>query len=120
MPIIPVTVSLGRRFVVTEALVDSGAGRSIFDAQFARELGIAVVESGKRAHFEGVTGHRLTAYCHDVTLIIGGNDFSHVCVAFCDDMPDNAMNILGQEDFFSMFPIKFTFRKKEVTLMSGD
>ncbi len=60
MPIIPVTVSLGGRFVVTEALVDSGAARSIFDAQFARELGIVNVESGKRAHFEGVTGHRLT------------------------------------------------------------
>jgi hypothetical protein len=34
-------------------------------------------------------------------------------------MPDNAVNILGQEGFFDLFPTKFTFGKKEIGLMNG-
>ena len=33
--------------------------------------------------------------------------------------PDNAMNILGQDGFFDLFPIKFTLRKREIELMAG-
>ncbi len=45
MPVIPVTLSRGDRCIVTEALVDSGAASCIFDAQFARLVGI-VAEKG--------------------------------------------------------------------------
>lgn len=119
VPIIPVTVSKGDSCIVTEALVDSGASRSIFDAQFAEALGIPDLESGIKEVFEGVSGSELVGYRHDVSLNVGGNVFGRVSIAFSRDMPDNAMNILGQLDFFELCPIKFTFRKKEIDIMTG-
>jgi hypothetical protein len=119
MPVIPLTLSRGDRCVVTEALVDSGAASSIFDAQFAEVLGIANVRAGRPVQFEGVSGHRIVGYRHTVTLEVGGTRFPGVPVAFCAEMPDNAVNILGQQGFFDLFPVKFTYRLKEIELMSG-
>lgn len=67
--------------------------------------------------FEGVSGHRLTGYRHEITLEIGGNRFANVPIAFSRGMPDNAVNILGQQGFFEICPVKFTYRKKEIELM---
>jgi hypothetical protein len=119
VPIIPVTVGNGDKCIVTEALVDSGAGRSIFDAQFAEAVGIDDIEGGIKQQFEGISGRFLDGYVHDVDLTVGGNLFTGVSVAFSHDMPDNATNILGQQDFFSLFPIKFTFSKKLIEVMAG-
>lgn len=119
MPIIPVTLSNGDSSIVTEALVDSGAARCIFDAEFAGALGISDVESGDPMEFEGVSGDTVIGYCHDVTLAVGGNRFHNVGIAFSPDMPDNAVNILGQQGFFDLFPIKFTLSKREIHLMAG-
>lgn len=119
MPIIPVTLSRGDRCIVTEALVDSGAASSLFDAQFAEALGIHdLVESGVEVLFEGVSGHTLVGYQHDVTLEVGGERFPDVTLAFCRGMPDNAVNILGQQGFFEICPIKFTYRLKEIDIMT--
>jgi hypothetical protein len=118
MPVIPLTLSLGDAYVVTEALVDSGASCCIFDAQFAEVLGIADVEAGDLLRFEGVSGHTITGYRHDVTLRVGGHAFGDVPLYFSAGMPDNAVNILGQHGFFDLFPIKFTFRKKEVEIIA--
>ena len=118
MPIIPLTLSREDRFIVTEALVDSGAASSVFDAQFAEALGITDVRNGTKVIFEGVSGHQLAGYEHDVTIEVGGNRFANVTLAFCADMPDNAVNILGQQGFFDLFPIKFMYRLKEIELMA--
>lgn len=119
VPIIPVTIHNGDQCIVTEALVDSGAGRSIFDAQFAEAIRITDIESGSKEQFEGVSGRFLFGYCHDVDLIVGGNFFADVSIAFSRGMPDNATNILGQQDFFDLFPIKFTYGRKQIELMTG-
>jgi len=118
MPIIPVTLSNGDSSIVTEALVDSGAARCIFDAQFANAIGIADLETGRRMEFEGLSGDTVLGYCHDVTLEVGGNRFHEVSIAFSRDMPDNAVNILGQQGFFDLFPIKFTLSKREIKLLT--
>lgn len=119
MPIIPVTVSVDDRCIATEALVDSGAASSIFDAQFADAVGIRNLEDGKPVRFEGVSGHTLLGYQHSATLIVVGNRFQNISIAFCRDMPDNAVNILGQQGFFDICPIKFTYRLKEIDIMCG-
>lgn len=46
MPVIPVTISVGERCIVTEALIDSGAASCIFDAQIAEAIGILDIEGG--------------------------------------------------------------------------
>ncbi len=71
-------------------------------------------------HFEGASGHRLVGYRHGVTLDVGGHRFPDIPVAFSEDMPDNAVNILGQRGFFDLFPITFTLRKKEIDLHLED
>lgn len=120
MPIMPVTLLRDDWCVVTEALVDSGAASCIFDAQFARALGIDdVKQDGIEVEFEGVSGHTLRGYRHSITLQVGGHSIASVSVAFSEDMPDNAVNILGQEGFFEICPIKFTLRKKEIDIMLG-
>lgn len=120
MPIIPITVSRGDHCIVTEALVDSGAASSIFDAQFAEVLGIYdVEEGGAKILFEGVSGETLVGYRHDVTLEAGGHHFRNISIAFSRDLPDNAVNILGQQGFFEICPIKFTYRLKEIELITA-
>jgi hypothetical protein len=120
MPIIPVTLSNGDSSIVTEALVDSGASRCIFDAQFAEVIGIQNIEAtGTPMELEGLSGDTVIGYAHDVTLEVGGNRFHKVSIAFSHEMPDNALNILGQQGFFDLFPIKFTLRKREIDLMAG-
>jgi hypothetical protein len=120
MPVIPVTLVRGDRWIATEALADSGAASSIFDAQFADALGIGeLAENGIEVVFEGVSGHTLIGYQHDVSLEVGGQRLPNVTIAFSRQMPDNAVNILGQQGFFELFPIKFTYRLKEIDLMTG-
>ena len=120
MPIIPVTLSRGDSYVVTEALVDSGAARCIFDAELAGMLGIPDVKiGGEPIVFEGVTGDTFTGYQHIVSLTVGGRPFADVPIAFSPAMPDNAVNILGQQGFFDICPIKFTLRKREIDVMFG-
>ena len=116
MPVIPVTLGRGDRYVVTEALIDSGSANGIFDAQFAKALGISSLHSGTKRIFEGISGHRIAGYQHSVNLIVGGKRIPHVMIAFSEDMPDNSVNILGQQGFFELFPITFNYRKKEITI----
>lgn len=119
MPIIPVTLRRGESSVRAEALVDSGAASCIFNAQFATALGIVDIEAGAQVQFQGISGGPLNGFVHTVTLEIGGNRFHDVDIAFSREMPDNAVNILGQEGFFELFPVKFTLRKQEIELMAG-
>ncbi len=35
------------------------------------------------------------------------------------DLSPDSFNILGQKDFFSLFPVKFTYKKREIHLMSA-
>lgn len=118
-PIIPLFLCRCDVRMHTMALVDSGADSCIFDAQFAAALDIEELEDGIQADFESVSGHVLHAFFHEVDLEIGGNRLPNVSIAFSREMPDNAMNILGQQGFFGICPIKFTYTKREIELMTG-
>lgn len=105
--------------MVTEALVDSGATMSVFDASLAEMLGIHDLEEGEAIGFEGVSGHSIVGYLHEVTLELGGVRLPPIGVAFSRDFPDRAVNILGQQGFFEMCPIKFTYRRKEIAIVTS-
>lgn len=98
-------------------LVDSGATRSFFDAEYAAGLGIENLESGQSEEFTGVTGHSLTGYRHDVTMLVGGNPVE-INLAFCPKFDQDVFNgILGQEDFFRLFRIKFSRAKRSIEIV---
>lgn len=118
MPIIPVTIRNGDSCVATEALVDSGAAGSLFDAQFAQVLGVrSLKDGGEQMLFEGVSGHTLLGYRYEVTLEVGRHQFERVPIAFTAEMPDNAVNILGQRGFFELLPIAFSYGKREIEIL---
>ncbi len=100
------------------ALVDSGATRSFFDAKYATEIGIEDVESGPREEFFGITGDCLAGYCHDVTLVFENNPIP-VSIPFCPGFPDEEFSgILGREDFFSLYRIRFIEKKRSMEFVS--
>lgn len=116
MPVIPITLARNGRCIVTEALVDSGATSSIFNAQFAWALGISEIRRGKKVFFEGVTGDTMIGYLHEITLIVGGRPFKKRMIAFSEDMPESAVNILGQEGFFDLLTISFNNAEQEIDI----
>ena len=118
-PIIDLVLCRPGRFVRTDALVDSGADASLFHAAYAQELAIENLEDGPEVSFYGISGAPLRAYAHEVTIEVGGNRFGPVAIAFSHDLSHDSFNILGQKDFFSLFPVKFTYNKKEIHLMSA-
>ncbi len=119
MPIIPIVLQRGDTTVASTAFVDSGAGECTIDVQYAAALGIEDLETGAPVEFEGVTGATFVGYDHEVTLVLGGHAFANVPITFARGMPDNAAGILGQEGFFDLFPIKFTYSKHQIELMAS-
>ena len=100
-------------------LVDSGASRSFFDAEYAAGLGIDDLESGESEDFTGITGHSIRGYRHTITMVVGGIPIE-IGMYFCPEFHADVFNgILGQEDFFDLCPIKFTRRKRKIELMTA-
>jgi hypothetical protein len=118
-PIIDLVLHRDARFIRTDALVDSGADASLFHAAYPQELAIENLEDGPEVSFFGISGAPLRAYAHEVTIELGGNRFGPVQIAFSHDLSPDWFNILGQKDFFSLFPVKFTYNKQEIHLMSA-
>ena len=115
-PVIPITLHRGGVSTTTDALVDSGATASIFHCDYAEDLGIDDLESGEQMPFHGIKGDPLIAYAHEVSIEVGGNQLGTIQLAFSDELSPESLNILGQRDFFALFPIKFTFSKHEINL----
>jgi hypothetical protein len=70
--IIKVTLQVGTKHFISEAMVDSGADFCFFDAQFAKILGLEL-KNGKKEILSGiVNGSQMDYYLHDIDLIIGG------------------------------------------------
>ncbi len=87
---------------VLRAVLDSGAGRCVFDAVHAKELGVDLY-SGRQEMTTGIGGE-LVVWVHTVKLFFGGMVFT-VEAAFQEDLP--VAGILGMEGFFEHFIITF-------------
>lgn len=114
-PIIPLTIQAGDHMLKYQALVDSGADFSIFDAEVGEELGLNI-RSGDEMRFGGVQGYGgAVAYLHAVTLILGGKSFQTI-VGFSYDIGKRGTGILGQKGFFDRFAVKFELMKESIEL----
>ena len=67
-PVIPIKIINGDQVVRYEALVDSGADRSIFHSEVADVLGLKMT-AGKKDGFTGATGGRAAMYMGFFKLI---------------------------------------------------
>ena|SRR3989344_4963242 len=113
-PVIPVTIKANTKFVIYEALIDSGADLCIFDAQLATILGVSLGK-GKKKKVGGITGNLQFFYVHQVIIEVGGWDYE-IEAGFMPNIPPYGYGILGQTGFFENFVVKFDYSKAEVEI----
>jgi Aspartyl protease len=86
-----------------EALIDTGASRSLFHSEIGRSLGISI-ERGEVEFTMGVSGQRTKLYLHKVSIYVGGAVVPLVA-GFTDELP--LAGLLGRRGFLENF--KFTY-----------
>lgn len=111
-PIIPFIVKKNEELVPVNALVDSGATISLFNADVGRALKIDV-EKGEKFYPVGISGKILT-YVHGVTIKIGDCEIKTE-VAFTDELAVK-INLLGRENIFENFSVLFNDKLKKIVL----
>jgi hypothetical protein len=113
-PLIPVRLSSKSRHTTALALLDSGADKSLFSIDYAKELGLDT-EIGRAESFGGIADEEVIAFFHLVELqIIGSNESLKLEVGFTDSPGVSA--ILGQTDFFKHYKITFERAKERVEI----
>lgn len=96
------------------ALVDSGADRSLFNAEIAEMIGLDLTK-GQTEHFGGISGDPVTAYLIPVKLqVIGSSETIEVVAGFTDSPKVSA--ILGEDGFFDAYHIKFEKNKEIIEI----
>jgi predicted aspartyl protease len=111
-PIIPFIVKSNEEFVPVNALVDSGATISLFNADIGRALKIDI-EKGEKFYPVGISGKILT-YIHEVIIKIGDYEVK-AKVAFTDELAVK-INLLGRESIFENFAVLFNDKLKKIVL----
>ena len=111
-PIIPFIVKSNEELVPVNALVDSGATISLFNADVGRALKLDI-EKGENFYPVGISGKILT-HIHEITIKIGDYEVK-TKVAFTDELAVK-INLLGRENIFENFSILFNDKLKKITL----
>lgn len=94
----------GRRSAPVQAIVDTGADHSVFDAGIAEAIGIQIPQE-KQVSFSGVgKGPETTGYLHTVTLTVAAQTYE-APIIFAYDL--SLMGVLGQIGFFNQFIVTF-------------
>lgn len=113
-PIIPITIKSGPHFVLTQALIDSGADQCVFDSNIAKALGLSLTE-GKKGRVAGLTGTAAPIYLHAVELSINGQSYKTE-VGFTPGMSAYSYGVLGQIGFFDHFKVRFSYLRGRIDL----
>jgi hypothetical protein len=85
-----------------EALIDSGATRSLFHADIASHIGLDI-KSGEIEITQGIGGSE-TTYLHEITLYLPGGSVK-TKVGFKEKLP--VAGLLGMKGFFEFFRVTF-------------
>jgi len=111
-PIVPIKLVHQDLELITDALIDSGANVSVFQASISDYFGIDLFK-GERLFLQGIGG-RIAAYRHHIGIEIGGFSFLSL-IAFSTEMIPR-VNILGRDDFFHHFLITFDEPSRKLVL----
>ena len=112
-PVIPIKLSLGKKTITFDGLVDSGADECTFPAWIAKTLGHDVYR-GKGKIFSGIGGSVLS-YQHRTHLRLNGIEFV-ADVYYSHEWDDMPFGLLGQAGFFSHFDVRFNYKERLVLL----
>ena len=86
-------------------LIDSGADTTLMNIAYAKVLGIDIGKSEKK-EFLGIGDSRVTTFISSVTMKVKHFDIPMTSTVAFTDSPSVDV-LLGQEDFFECFRIKF-------------
>ncbi len=111
-PVLRLIIKHNNMLLQTDALIDSGASVSVFQAAIAKLFGI-FINSGELVTLETING-KVVAYVHEFPIDFGSFKFN--CkIAFSEELT-TGFNILGRDNFFKFFKITFDELNKELVL----
>lgn len=113
-PLVPITIFGPTGHVNVYALIDSGADRSLFNIQIAKDIGLNLDRSHIE-HFSGIEGGKIPTFITHLELQVIGSSKTVDLIAGFTDSP-NVGAILGQEGFFDEYKIVFHRKKKIIEL----
>jgi predicted aspartyl protease len=93
------------------AYVDSGAGYSVFHADYAKALGMDL-KSGKKINLVVGDGSKIEAFVHKIPVRFAGREFTAE-ISFSPSLGIGT-NILGMRSFFDRFRICFDNKRQRV------
>lgn len=113
-PIVGVELFDGKTWYAQHAMLDSGCDKTMLDADFAKLLGIDPTNC-RKIKIGGIVGETVEAFEAKVTLKIEGFDEPFDLLArFVPNMKISAL--LGHNDFFDKFKVKFEKKHKKFYL----
>jgi hypothetical protein len=86
-------------------LIDSGADTTMMNLEYARVLGIDLAGATKK-EFLGIGGTRVNCFLKSVSMKLKYTDHTFTTMVAFTESPSVDI-LLGQEDFFECFRIKF-------------
>jgi hypothetical protein len=111
-PILNVLLRKNGKAITAKSMIDSGSDACLFPASFARTLGITIPNL-RILSFSGTSDARQAAYFETVQATIWNNSMQEEPITFdleagfCTTLEHVGFGLLGQEGFFSRFPISF-------------
>lgn len=114
-PLIPIQlINQKKASLLFEALVDSGADKSLFPLDIGESIGIdfSKLKSNKA---KGIGGFQVTTYSSPIILKIKNQQFETTA----DFSKEIDYPLLGREGFFNLFSkLEFDEKKRKITLTS--
>jgi len=107
-PLIPIVLINKNKFCQMAVLLDSGADFNLIHGDVANYLGLNLTAGSKR-NISGISG-QIKGYEHKLQIKIG-NYLNKTSVTFSNQLPNNAIAVLGNVGFFDKFTVKFTYPK---------
>ena len=113
-PLIIVKISFEQKFLVTEALIDSGSDYCIFPIEAAQALHIPI-KKAKMTHVTGFLEGKAKLFLFPIKLAIGKYSIE-IVAGFAQGMGRYAPCTLGQKGFFDNFKVCFDKSRSQIEI----
>ncbi len=110
VPLIPLGIFHDRKWIRTEALVDTGATYSVFSSKIADRIGLNY-QKGEKIPLTNASGKKFDTYLNQVKIQIGKH-IVNALFGFSDGLCP--YNLLGRKDVFDHFKICFDEKNYQV------
>ena len=104
-PLVELELSGNGQIIHALGLIDSGADTTLMNIEYARVLGINL-DATKKKEFLGIGGAPVACFLSSIDMKVKHTDLNFTTTVAFTESPSVDI-LLGQEDFFECFRIKF-------------